>query len=51
MPRKNIDLSNRHNQILLTLSARLGVSQTETVQRAIEALEEKEAKREKEIGR
>ena len=47
--RRTVNLSTRHDRILLELSKSIGVSLTEVVQRGIEALEEKEAIRNKEI--
>lgn len=48
--RRTVNLSKRHDEILTTQASLLGVSLTETVQRALEALEEKEAKRARELG-
>jgi hypothetical protein len=50
MARRTVDLSTRHDTILGKMMAQLGTSMVETMQRALEALQEKEAKREKEIG-
>jgi hypothetical protein len=50
MARRTVDLSTRHDTILGHLMNKLGTSMVETMQRALEALQEKEAKREKEIG-
>jgi len=47
--RRTVNLSKRHDKILTDQSHILGVSLTETVQRALEALEEKEAKRAKDL--
>jgi len=47
--RRTVNLSTRHDKILTDHSRLLGVSLTETVQRALEALEEKEAKRTKDL--
>lgn len=49
MARRTVDLSTRHDTILGHMMKRLGTSMVETMQRALEALEEKEAKREKEL--
>jgi len=49
MKRRNFTLSTRHDRILLELSRSIGVSLTEVVQRGLEALEEKEAVRNKEV--
>jgi hypothetical protein len=50
MARRTVDLSTRHDTILGKMMDQLGTSMVETMQRALEALQEKEAKREKEIG-
>jgi len=42
---RNISLPNRHDQKLIEISKRLGISKSEVVRRAIDALEEKEAQR------
>lgn len=47
MARRNVALSNRHDAILVKLAAKLGVSLTGAIERGIEALEEKEAQRER----
>jgi hypothetical protein len=47
--KRTVNLSKRHDDILLEQSGNLGVSYTETIQRALEALEEKEARREREL--
>ena len=47
--RRTVNLSKRHDDILTDQARRLGVSLTETIQRALEALEEKEAKRTKDL--
>jgi hypothetical protein len=49
MQRRSFSLSPRHDKILTTLSNKLDVSMVETIQRALETLEEKEAHRDKEI--
>ncbi|MBU1567750.1 MAG: hypothetical protein KJ630_19260 [Proteobacteria bacterium] len=49
--RRTFQLSKRHDAILLLMSTKIGVNKTETIQRALEALEEKEKKRELEIGK
>jgi len=51
MPRRNITLSSRHDKILTSLSSKLDISMTETMQRALELLEEKDAQRDKEVGK
>ena len=50
MARRNFTLSNRHDKILTTYAAKLDISMVETLQRALELLEEKEVRREKEIN-
>ena len=47
--RRTVILSKRHDKILLEQAEKLDISFTETVQRALESLEEKEAKREREV--
>jgi hypothetical protein len=47
--RRTFTLSKRHDEILVFLSKKLDINMTETIQRSIEALQEKEAKREKEV--
>lgn len=47
--RRTFQLSKRHDEILLDLTKRLDVNMTETIQRSLEALQEKEVKREKEV--
>ena len=47
--RRTFQLSKRHDDLLQLWSVKLDISLTETVQRAIEALQEKEIKREKEL--
>lgn len=49
MQRRNLTLSNRHDKMLTTLAKRLDISMTETMQRALELLEEKEAQRDREV--
>lgn len=49
MQRRNLTLSSRHDKILVTISKKLDISMTDTVQRALEALEEKEAQRDREV--
>ena len=49
MSRRTFTLSKRHDNLLLVFSKKLDISLTETIQRALESLEEKEAKRDKEI--
>ena len=50
MSRRNITLSPRYDKMLVALSKKLEISMTETMQRALELLEEKEAKRVKELA-
>lgn len=50
MARRNFTLSVRHDKMLVSLSKALDVSMVETVQRALELLEEKEAKRIREVS-
>jgi len=47
--KRTVNLSKRHNSILVSLSQKLDITYTETIQRALEALEEKEVRREKEV--
>lgn len=47
--RRTVNLSKRHDKILFEQSTKLDLSLTETIQRALEALEEKEAKRTREV--
>lgn len=47
MARRHVDLSNRHDAILVRMIKKLDVSLTQAIERAIEALEEKEAQRER----
>jgi hypothetical protein len=49
MSRRNFTFSPRHDKMLVELARKLDISMVETVQRSLELLEEKEAKREKEI--
>lgn len=51
MKRRSFTLSNRHDRILTDISEKLDISMVDTLQRALEALEEKEAQRDKEIGK
>jgi hypothetical protein len=51
MQRRNFTFSARHDKILVAISAKLGVSMTEALQRALESLEEKEAVRDKELSK
>lgn len=51
MPRRNIMLSSRHDKILLATAKKLDISMVATVERALEALEEKEAQRDREVGK
>lgn len=50
MARRNLNLSERHDKLLCGLAKKLGVTMSETMQRALEALEEKEARRVKEVA-
>ena len=50
MAPRTINLSGRHNALLDTLRAKLGVSLSETVSRALELLEEREAQRDTALG-
>jgi macrodomain Ter protein organizer (MatP/YcbG family) len=49
--RRSIIFSHRHNEMLERLSKELGVTLTETLQRALEALEEKEHRRKLEVSK
>lgn len=49
MSRRNFSFSKRHDKILTDMAKKLDISLVETVQRALEALETLEARREKEI--
>jgi hypothetical protein len=49
MQRRSFSFSPRHDKILTVMAAKLDVSMVETVQRALETLEEKEAARDKDI--
>ena len=51
MQRRSFTFSGRHDSILTTVSKKLDLSMTETLQRALEALEEKEAARDREVNR
>jgi hypothetical protein len=51
MAARTINLSSRHNILLDSLKSKLGVSLSETVSRALEALEEKEAQRDREVAK
>ena len=51
MQRRSFSFSKRHDKILTDLSAKINTSMVETLQRALEALEEKEAQRDKEVGK
>ncbi len=46
---RGISLSDRHHKLLDMLSKKLSVNFSQTVARALEALEEKEAEREKRL--
>jgi len=50
MQRRNFSFSTRHDKMLTTLAAKLDVTMVETLQRALEVLEEKEAQRDKEVA-
>lgn len=47
---RNISLTARHDSKLSTLATKLGISRSEVIRRAIDALEEKEAQRDKEVA-
>ena len=47
---RNISLTDRHDKKLSALATRLGISRSEIIRRAIDALEEKESARDKAIG-
>lgn len=49
MQRRNFSFSTRHDKILTGLASKLDISMIETIQRALELLEEKEAHRDREI--
>lgn len=49
--RRNFVLSARHDKLLVRFTEKLNVTMTETLQRALEALEEKEAARDREVGK
>lgn len=51
MTRRNFSLSDRHDKILTTLSGKLDISMVETIQRALELLEEKDAARTREVSK
>lgn len=51
MQRRSFSFSPRHDKILTTLAKKLDVSMVETMQRALETLEEKEAQRDREVAR
>lgn len=50
MARRTVDLSTRHDTILGKMMKKLDTSMVDTIQRALEALQEKETKRDKEVG-
>jgi hypothetical protein len=50
MARRTVDLSKRHDAMLYKLKDKLDTSLVDVVQRALEALEEKEAARDKEVN-
>ena len=47
---RNISLTDRHDFKLTALAARLGISRSEVIRRAIDSLEEKEAARDKQVS-
>jgi hypothetical protein len=47
--RRTISLSPRHDKMLTALASKLDATKTGTIERALEALEEKEARRDKEL--
>jgi predicted transcriptional regulator len=47
--RRTISLSPRHDKMLTLLAEKLDTTKTATIERALESLEEKEARRDKEI--
>ena len=47
---RGVMLSQRHRDMLDSLSEKIGVNFSQTVARALEALEEKEAERERRLG-
>jgi hypothetical protein len=49
MKRRSFSFSARHDKILTRLAAKINVSMVETLQRALESLEEKEVQRDKEF--
>ena len=49
--RRTFQLSKRHDVILKSMSEKLEVNLTEIIQRSLEALQEKEKRREVEIGK
>lgn len=51
MARRTVDLSKRHDAILNSMMDKLGTSMVDTMQRALDALEEKEAARDREVGK
>lgn len=50
MQRRSFSFSPRHDRILVDLAKKLDVSMVETMQRALESLEEKEAQRAREVS-
>jgi len=46
---RNISLTNRHDQKLTEIAEKMGLSRSEVIRRAIDLLEEKEAKRDREL--
>jgi hypothetical protein len=48
--RHSYTLSNRHDAILHKLSKKLDISLVNTIERALEALEEKDAARDREVN-
>lgn len=49
IPRRNVYFSARHDNTLLNMAKKLDISMVETCQRALELLEEEEARRDKVI--
>lgn len=49
MKKRTISLSTRHDKLLETMSKKINISFTETIQRGLELLEEQQAKRDKEV--
>jgi predicted transcriptional regulator len=49
-PRRTISLSPRHDKMLSALASKLDTTKTSTIERALESLEEKEARRDREVS-